>query len=170
MYSGRRSSVQRHIDNPNIHNGNSGAIPFTEYLVGRRQGSYPPGNRPSFGQKTIEEKVDAEIANLFAKRVAESCLPVSNDQAYVPHELRAITRSKIRERESDREDFLDLHQMCKIFREENAKMGQHSSSVLDDAYDLTGYREQLEIVMFNRGLKMEKIPESQQQWALEYDV
>ena len=70
MYSGRRYCVQRHIDNPNIHEGKANAIPFVEYLVGRKEGLYPPKGKPSFGSKkrTIVDKTEDEIENLYARR------------------------------------------------------------------------------------------------------
>lgn len=40
MASGRRESVQRHINNPKIHNGRAHAIPFVEYLAGLARGTY----------------------------------------------------------------------------------------------------------------------------------
>ena len=54
MSSGRRYNVQRHIEN--IHQGYSRVIPFTEYIVGRCDGSiaiplYSSGARPSYGKK-----------------------------------------------------------------------------------------------------------------------
>lgn len=80
MYSGRRYCVQRHIDN--IHKGKANAIPFVEYLVGRRQGLYPPKGRPSFGSKkrTIVEKTQDEFINTCIRRAVETFLPpVGND-------------------------------------------------------------------------------------------
>ena len=88
MYSGRRYCVQRHIDNPNIHEGKANAIPFVEYLVGRKEGLYPPKGKPSFGSKkrTIVDKTEDEIENLYARRAAETALqytPAGHD-SYLP--------------------------------------------------------------------------------------
>jgi hypothetical protein len=82
MSSGRRDSVQRHVDN--VHNGSSRVIPFTEYLAGRVNGSYPPGPKPSFGtkDKSINKKMQEELENTFVKRVAEKCLPPASDPMY----------------------------------------------------------------------------------------
>lgn len=80
MYSGRRYCVQRHIEN--IHKGKANAIPFVEYLVGRRRGSYPPKGRPSFGSKkrTIVEKTQDEFIIMCIRRAVETYLPpVGND-------------------------------------------------------------------------------------------
>jgi Fe-S oxidoreductase len=88
MCSGRRYCVQRHIDNNNIHKGKANAIPFVEYLVGRREGLYPPNARPSFGSKkrTIVEKTEDEIENMYARRAAETALQFTpvGDYAYLP--------------------------------------------------------------------------------------
>jgi hypothetical protein len=112
MYSGRRSSVERHIKNHKIHDGNATAIPFTEYLVGRREGIYPPADRPSFGHKskTFEQKVDEEIENLAVKRVAESSLLPAYDKTYLPHTINAITRSRTRESATDWKGLIELLQ------------------------------------------------------------
>lgn len=78
MYSGRRTCVQRHIDNINIHNGKASAIPFIEYLVGRREGLYPPGERSTFSSekhRTLADKMQDELENTFARRVVETSLP-----------------------------------------------------------------------------------------------
>ncbi len=83
MYSGRRYCVQRHIDN--IHKGKANAIPFVEYLVGRREGSYPPNARPSYGsrrERTLMEKTEDELVNMYIHRAAETFLPAVGDVAY----------------------------------------------------------------------------------------
>ena len=82
MYSGRRYCVQRHINN--IHKGKANAIPFVEYLVGRREGLYPPNARPSYGPKkrTIVEKTEDEFVNMYIHRAAESFLPPVGDDVY----------------------------------------------------------------------------------------
>ncbi|HLG37877.1 MAG TPA: hypothetical protein VI338_07055, partial [Nitrososphaera sp.] len=54
MSSGRRYNVQRHIEK--IHQGYSRVIPFTEYIVGRCDGSiaiplYSSGAPPSYEKK-----------------------------------------------------------------------------------------------------------------------
>jgi hypothetical protein len=83
MSSTKRYSVQRHIDN--IHDTHATAIPFVEYLIGRRNGLYPPGRRPSFTPKsktTLKEKIEQEAENVFARRVAESAFPPAGDKLY----------------------------------------------------------------------------------------
>jgi hypothetical protein len=46
MYSSRRSSVKRHVEN--IHNGLSFVVSFIDYIAGRRQGVYFPNPIPSY--------------------------------------------------------------------------------------------------------------------------
>jgi hypothetical protein len=84
MYSGRRYCVQRHINN--IHKGNANAIPFVEYLVGRREGSYPPNARPSYGSRkeNLMEKAEDELVNMYIHRAVESFLPAVGDPGYRP--------------------------------------------------------------------------------------
>lgn len=83
MYSSRRYSVQRHIDN--IHKGIGVAIPFVEYLVGRRNGWYPPRQTPFSGisiGRSFREKMEEEAEQVCLRRIVESCLPPSGDPLY----------------------------------------------------------------------------------------
>lgn len=41
MASGRKESVQHHIDNPRIHNGNANVVPYVQYLAGRQEERTP---------------------------------------------------------------------------------------------------------------------------------
>jgi hypothetical protein len=51
MASGRKESVQRHIDNPRIHNGNAIVIPYELYIARLAGGAYPYNIHDSFKQK-----------------------------------------------------------------------------------------------------------------------
>jgi hypothetical protein len=51
MSSGRKESVQRHIDNPRIHNGNAIVIPYELYIARLAGGAYPYNIHDSFKQK-----------------------------------------------------------------------------------------------------------------------
>ena len=42
MWSGRKESVRRHIDNPNIHMGNGIEISFSDSLIARLTGTTLP--------------------------------------------------------------------------------------------------------------------------------
>jgi hypothetical protein len=109
MYSGRRYCVQRHIDN--IHKGKANAIPFVEYLVGRREGLYPPQGRPSYGsgkQRTVMEKTEDEVEKVFARRTAESILPVVGDPKYIPAMIEVLNRIKYRRHAPDWGEFFDV--------------------------------------------------------------
>ena len=46
MYSSRKYSVKRHINN--LHNGIGNIVSFIDYLVGRRQGVYFPNPIPNY--------------------------------------------------------------------------------------------------------------------------
>ena len=83
MYSGRRSSVERHVKN--LHKGKGIAIPFIEYLVGRRNGLYSPGQQPTYGTSTkasLKERMEEEAVNVFVRRAVEVSLPPSGDPSY----------------------------------------------------------------------------------------
>lgn len=151
MYSGRRSSVERHIKNPKIHNGNATAILFTEYLLGRREGIYPPANRPSFGQKskTFEEKVDEKIEDLFATRIAESSVLPSDDKIYLPHVIEAITRSRIREGATDWKGFIEILQARPNWNTTQGTVStmEWQSAPVNNEYDLAKHKKWLEEAM-----------------------
>ena len=49
MYSSRKSSVKRHIQN--IHAGNANFVSFVDYLVGRNIGLYWPMLPPTYQKK-----------------------------------------------------------------------------------------------------------------------
>jgi hypothetical protein len=82
MYSSRRYSVRRHINT--IHASQGTAIPFVEYVVGRRNGQYVPHARPDFGTGRDSQlsKVKSEVESLFIRRVVEHCLPPPGDPSY----------------------------------------------------------------------------------------
>jgi hypothetical protein len=77
MSSTRRFSVQRHIDNYNIHNGLGQVVPFVEYSVGRREGKYQPQRVPQFTRSKapfldkIVDKIATEVENHIAKDIAK---------------------------------------------------------------------------------------------------
>jgi hypothetical protein len=100
MSSSRRSSVQRHIDNYNIHNGIGQVVPFVEYSVGRREGRYWPQQAPQIkaSNTPIAEKladkilieVENEVAKIIARRI---CSSPTTDFYY--DKLEAIAKIRI---------------------------------------------------------------------------
>ena len=111
MYSGRRYCVQRHIDN--IHKGKADAIPFVEYLAGRRGGSYPPIARPSYGsrrERNLIEEAEDELVNLYVHRATESYLPAVGDPAYRPLIKEVLNTIK------DRQSLLLLKELLKLVK------------------------------------------------------
>ncbi|TLX82141.1 MAG: hypothetical protein E6L04_10485 [Thaumarchaeota archaeon] len=78
MSSTRRFSVRRHIRT--VHDGMGGIIPFVEYVIGRREGNYPPQERPRFSrsESTFTDKIMAEKksrnVHRFTERFAKRCL------------------------------------------------------------------------------------------------
>ena len=71
MSSSRRFSVQRHI--ANIHKGLGVAVPFIEYLTGRKEGKYLSQRTPRFiaPQTPFLQKLLTEAENDYARKVAE---------------------------------------------------------------------------------------------------
>jgi hypothetical protein len=73
MASGRRESVQRHINNPKKHNGNARVISFVEYLAGLAAGAYsivssPSRTRLPYNVRNLE---DQQTKGSFFKRIQE---------------------------------------------------------------------------------------------------
>lgn len=56
MYSSRRCSVKRHIQN--LHLGNANLVSFIDYLVGRKSGYYWPSPIPSYQNREVDNKID----------------------------------------------------------------------------------------------------------------
>jgi len=58
MYSSRKSSVKRHIQN--IHSGNANFVSFVDYLAGRKSGYYWPSLPPTYQKKNndIDKKLN----------------------------------------------------------------------------------------------------------------
>ncbi len=82
MSSGRRSSVQRHINN--IHGGNGEIIPFVEYLAGRRDGKFSYKNRSETHgrQNSLLKILLNEIDRDFARKVAAEVNKPAGDSGY----------------------------------------------------------------------------------------
>lgn len=53
MYSSRKYSVRRHINN--LHDGIGNIVSFIDYVAGRRQGVYFPNPIPSYMTKQIQQ-------------------------------------------------------------------------------------------------------------------
>lgn len=160
MYSGRRYCVQRHIDN--IHKGKANAIPFVEYLVGRRDGLYPPNMRPSYGSKkqpTLLEKTEDELEDMYARRAAESYLPALRDPAYRPLVIAAINNIKARKSHTDWGDLLEMLGLYRNNSKQDVLAAQGTSrkdatqdDLLDNAdllqkVDLTDCKKMLEDIL-----------------------
>ena len=57
MYSSRRYSVKRHIEN--LHDGLGNIVSFIDYIVGRRQGIYFPNPIPNYLVKQTQTQTAA---------------------------------------------------------------------------------------------------------------
>ena len=71
MASGRRESVQRHINNPKKHNGNARVISFAEYLAGLAAGAYSIFSNPSRTRATynVRNPEDQQTKGSFFDRI-----------------------------------------------------------------------------------------------------
>ena len=55
MYSSRKYSVKRHIEN--LHDGNGNIVSFIDYIAGRRNGVYFPNPVPNYLLKQTQTAV-----------------------------------------------------------------------------------------------------------------
>lgn len=96
MSSGRKFSVKRHVEN--VHLGDSGIIPFVEYVSGRKGRSYLSQERYQMAEKTrklsarkkagsmhfenLIDKVMVEIENDMARKIANAVNRPADDPQY----------------------------------------------------------------------------------------
>ena len=81
MYSGRKESVRRHIDNPNIHMGNGIEISFSDSLLARLAGTLVPSpnaldnykrrNSNFFPKTSASEKMFAMFEKAYSQKMAD---------------------------------------------------------------------------------------------------
>jgi len=99
MSSARRTSVQRHIDNVNIHGGGARAIPFTEYSAGITSGKYRIGQKPRFASSDrpllirLIRKISLEMENEIAKEIAKRICKTLGDSFY--NSVESIARMDV---------------------------------------------------------------------------
>jgi hypothetical protein len=72
MYSSRKSSVKRHIQN--IHAGNAHYVSFVDYLAGRKSGIYWPGLPPTYQKKYNETNNKVDYLNIMSEEVLRQCI------------------------------------------------------------------------------------------------
>jgi hypothetical protein len=65
MYSSRKSSVKRHIQN--IHSGNAHYISFVDYLAGWKMGLYWPVLPPTYQKKNNETNSKVDYLNIMSE-------------------------------------------------------------------------------------------------------
>src|SRR5919197_6681247 len=75
MYSSRKSSVKRHIQN--IHSGNANFVSFVDYLAGRKSGFYWPELPPTYQKKNNEtnnKKKMSDYMDMMKEEVWRQCI------------------------------------------------------------------------------------------------
>ena len=76
MSAGRRTSVQRHIDNPNIHNGNGRAVPLAQHRsaqgwsIDRSQTVPQITSSERSDLERMADRVEKEVENEIVREVA----------------------------------------------------------------------------------------------------
>jgi len=73
MSAGRKFSVQRHINNRNIHNGFGQVVSYLEYSMGIKEGKYRPQTVPQFtrAENPYLVKIEAEVQNHIVREIAK---------------------------------------------------------------------------------------------------
>jgi hypothetical protein len=71
MYSSRKSSVKRHIQN--IHAGNANFVSFIDYLVGRNMGLYWPCLSPTYQKKNNSNNM-IDYTNVMKEEFWRECI------------------------------------------------------------------------------------------------
>jgi hypothetical protein len=78
MYSSRKSSVKRHIQN--IHGGNANFVSFVDYLAGRKMGLYWPALQPTYQRKSNEtnKRTMADYMNMMKEELFRQTIRQKN--------------------------------------------------------------------------------------------
>jgi hypothetical protein len=108
MSSSRKESVIRHIANPRIHNGRAQAIPYTDYIVGVRNGIYSPSSAHLYRirnlshqlpddhfEESFSDKIEKKVEERFIDMIAEKLVKPSSNQD-VPAHTPAVEKSAYR--------------------------------------------------------------------------
>lgn len=101
MSSSRRFSVQRHIDNYNIHNGLGQVVPFVVYSIGIKEGKYRPQKVPQFTRPEDHffdralDKIAVEVENQIVREIARRIyIRISTNQAVLDN-LETVATANI---------------------------------------------------------------------------
>jgi hypothetical protein len=103
MTSSRKESVKRHINNPRIHSGMAWIIPYTDYIAGRQNGSYPLSTAHLYRTRNkilqinnpdkryeedlfdkIERKVEEKLVDRIAENMVQPPLSSYHQMRYPP--------------------------------------------------------------------------------------
>jgi hypothetical protein len=161
MYSGRRWCVQRHIDH--LHKGKANAIPFVEYVVGRKEGLYPQAQRPSYGsqkKRSLVDKMEDELQNVYARKVAESYFPPVGDRAYYPAITDLINHINNEHSCSHRNQLFEMLELLQARRNQNGDLKATTTATARkyeymQVYDLGKSKRKLQFVQTNRKQNVE---------------
>jgi hypothetical protein len=98
MSSSRKESVIRHIANLRIHNGRAQSIPYTDYLVGVRNGIYSPSTAHLYRmrkfsnqlpddhfEESLSDKIEKKVEERFIDTIAEKLVRPTYNQEGPPH-------------------------------------------------------------------------------------
>jgi hypothetical protein len=72
MYSSRKSSVKRHIQN--IHDGSANFVSFIDYLAGRKAGYYFPALPPTYQRKNDYTKNNTSAFSVMKEELLKQCI------------------------------------------------------------------------------------------------
>jgi hypothetical protein len=106
MSAGRRTSVQRHIDNPNIHNRDGRAMPPAGYSFRLRTGIYQRRQVPrvtspeSTDPDNLMIKIEREVESLVVREIAKKIFSSIPKEDFFYNNLESLARCYINSKKS----------------------------------------------------------------------
>ena len=93
MWSSRKSSVKRHIQN--VHGGNSNLVSFIDYLVGRESGLYFPNPRPTYEKGISTTNTTVTVLDTFKGEVWKAVATKEPIRCCIKHHRLPSTNNSI---------------------------------------------------------------------------
>src|SRR2546426_6791199 len=92
MWSSRKSSVKRHIQN--VHRGNSHLVSFIDYMVGRKSGFYFPCHRPTYEKKSNTSTNTETVMDTFQGEVWKAVATKAVNKVLYPSSSATVNQQQ----------------------------------------------------------------------------
>jgi hypothetical protein len=92
MWSSRKSSVKRHIQN--IHRGDGNLVPFIDYLVGRKSGLYFPNPRPTYEKGISTTNTTVTVLDTFKGEVWKAIATKAANKVLYPSSSTGVNQQQ----------------------------------------------------------------------------